>query len=640
VKRLPIYLSLLLLITCAKDSTEDNSSVYVAPPSNTTNPTPTVTQYTLTVMAGEGGSVSTAGGTYNDGTSISITATPSEGYVFGGWNGNDSNNSTISISLNANTSIEAIFYQMPQFAFPDSSLKIFTKGISDTLSISFSYSGGYKQASFNSSFGSTNIISEPNLGESNGEIVIEYTSISVSNIDWTTSIAGADNISLDFLGNDDISTSEQFSVRTQPEPAFFDYNKPTYIQRNIKYPFDIPKIRYLNSKDNYAEKNTCDGDDTLMGENGISLNQFEDSWGTDATELAEFADFNADGYLDFITYGGYKGVQGHGVIKSPIELYLYENGSYTYKNVFEDVLVYNPAKIYVGDYNNDNKPDLIVSSFNHDNNIDRTNTLVLLNNSGLIDLNFEVIDLGYSSRFNSKSVFDYDQDGFLDYYQYTDSGNIRYKNIGGNFLKDENYFFNGAENAPDFNYSNDFTVADINNDGASDVILTGAEFADKMGIFWGCSEVTNCDSNTQPNFNPNRFTEIPSVIGWGLALEHNLYDLDNDGTLEILINRTGATLEDEETNSPYSDDFHLGWSFQVLKIENNTSVLDVTSSYFSDSYSERQGGPCQGYNHYIFNMGLYDYDNDGLVEFFNLPDQGIVHHEWEWNGLKFIKLSN
>ena len=63
MKRLPIYLSLLLLITCAKDSTEDNSSVYVAPPSNTTNPTPTVTQYTLTVTAGEGGSVSTAGGT-------------------------------------------------------------------------------------------------------------------------------------------------------------------------------------------------------------------------------------------------------------------------------------------------------------------------------------------------------------------------------------------------------------------------------------------------------------------------------------------------------------------------------------------------------------------------------------------------
>ena len=98
MKKLFFTLSLLLLITCSKDSTEGNSSVYVAPPTNTTNPTttPTVTQYTLSVTAGSGGSVSTAGGTYNDGTSISITATPSEGYGFVGWNGSDSTSSTIS----------------------------------------------------------------------------------------------------------------------------------------------------------------------------------------------------------------------------------------------------------------------------------------------------------------------------------------------------------------------------------------------------------------------------------------------------------------------------------------------------------------------------------------------------------------
>ena len=108
MKRLPIYLSLLLLITCAKDSTEDNSSVYVAPPSNTTNPTPTVTQYTLTVTAGEGGSVSTAGGTYNDGTSISITATPNSGYSFVSWS-NGSTNNPLNVTLNSNLEITANF---------------------------------------------------------------------------------------------------------------------------------------------------------------------------------------------------------------------------------------------------------------------------------------------------------------------------------------------------------------------------------------------------------------------------------------------------------------------------------------------------------------------------------------------------
>ncbi len=84
MKKIFFTLSLLLLFTCSKDSSEDSSSVYVAPPTNTTNPITSVTQYTLTVTAGDGGSVSTSGGTYNDGTSISITATPGEGYGFVG----------------------------------------------------------------------------------------------------------------------------------------------------------------------------------------------------------------------------------------------------------------------------------------------------------------------------------------------------------------------------------------------------------------------------------------------------------------------------------------------------------------------------------------------------------------------------
>ena len=79
IKRLSFIL-LIFILSCAKDTSEDDSSVYVSPPSNTTNTgstSTTVSQYSLTVSAGEGGSVSTSGGTYNDGTSISIIATPS-----------------------------------------------------------------------------------------------------------------------------------------------------------------------------------------------------------------------------------------------------------------------------------------------------------------------------------------------------------------------------------------------------------------------------------------------------------------------------------------------------------------------------------------------------------------------------------
>ena len=53
-------------------------------------PEPVVVQYTLTVTASEGGTVSTEGGTFDDGTSVSVTANANEGYEFIGWDGNDS----------------------------------------------------------------------------------------------------------------------------------------------------------------------------------------------------------------------------------------------------------------------------------------------------------------------------------------------------------------------------------------------------------------------------------------------------------------------------------------------------------------------------------------------------------------------
>jgi hypothetical protein len=73
----------------------------------------TVTQFTLAVTAAEGGGVSSTGGTYDDGTSVSITATPNEGYEFAGWNGTDMSSSTITIMLTENTTIEALFELIP-----------------------------------------------------------------------------------------------------------------------------------------------------------------------------------------------------------------------------------------------------------------------------------------------------------------------------------------------------------------------------------------------------------------------------------------------------------------------------------------------------------------------------------------------
>ena len=62
MKKLPIYISLLFILTCAKEDSQ-------AP---NTPPTQIVKQYTLTASAGDGGSV-TGGGTFASGTQVSLT---------------------------------------------------------------------------------------------------------------------------------------------------------------------------------------------------------------------------------------------------------------------------------------------------------------------------------------------------------------------------------------------------------------------------------------------------------------------------------------------------------------------------------------------------------------------------------------
>ena len=111
-----IISSILILVSCSKDS-DGTSEVNLGSSSSSysgygNTQTAAATQYSLTVTAGSGGSVSTSGGTYDDGTIVTITATPNDGYEFTGWNGSDSSNATIDITINSNTTLEALFSEV------------------------------------------------------------------------------------------------------------------------------------------------------------------------------------------------------------------------------------------------------------------------------------------------------------------------------------------------------------------------------------------------------------------------------------------------------------------------------------------------------------------------------------------------
>ena len=111
MKKIALYSLCLVLFFCSKD--EETQAPTNTFQTTTPEPVAVVTQYTLTVTASEGGSVS-AGGTFDDGTSVSVTATPAEGYEFVGWEGSTATEENLTITLNSNQDYQALFELIPQ----------------------------------------------------------------------------------------------------------------------------------------------------------------------------------------------------------------------------------------------------------------------------------------------------------------------------------------------------------------------------------------------------------------------------------------------------------------------------------------------------------------------------------------------
>ncbi len=100
-------LSIFAIIYSCSSEMEDTSSPPTVTQPQESEPDPT--QYTLTVTAGEGGTVSTEGGTFDEGTEIKITAIPSEGNEFIGWEGVEETSNEITVQINSSINIKALF---------------------------------------------------------------------------------------------------------------------------------------------------------------------------------------------------------------------------------------------------------------------------------------------------------------------------------------------------------------------------------------------------------------------------------------------------------------------------------------------------------------------------------------------------
>ena len=116
-----VLTAFIILYSCSAE--EDTTP----PPSVVATPEPepaTPSQYTLTVTAGEGGTVSTEGGTYDEGSQITVSASPNEGFQFTGWEGSNSTSETLTIVVDSNQSIQANFEQLFPIYFGENGVTI------------------------------------------------------------------------------------------------------------------------------------------------------------------------------------------------------------------------------------------------------------------------------------------------------------------------------------------------------------------------------------------------------------------------------------------------------------------------------------------------------------------------------------
>ena len=106
MKKLLFLPLLFFVLACSSDEEADSTTTSLEQ-----QEAKIATKYTLTINAGEGGTLSSEGGTYDEGTEITIIATPEEGYEFVRWDGFDgidADKASLTITLNSNTTFEAI----------------------------------------------------------------------------------------------------------------------------------------------------------------------------------------------------------------------------------------------------------------------------------------------------------------------------------------------------------------------------------------------------------------------------------------------------------------------------------------------------------------------------------------------------
>ena len=666
MKRLPIYLSLLFLLTCAKEDSQ-------APNNTPSNITP---RYTLTASAGEGGSVSPTTGSFNSGTQVSVTATPNSGYQFTSWS-NGSTVNPLTVTLNSNTSITANFevlinsYTLTVVSTDGGSATgagEYNEGTEVTLTATASE--GYRFTGW--SDGSTEesitiTLSEDTALTANFELIVIYNLILESVTGGSVTGAGEYNegteVTITAIPDDgyeftewsdgNTSISRTLTINSDINiQALFDI-QIIIIQLDQHY-ISQPSIVGFNDKVTTHE--TTDYIISKKGWLGITNEELHNggNYGNRLIEpgVATFlykhilnTDLNNDGLQD-IVMGIDRNPHTVSSSQSGIPFFSLINlgdGTFEFsQQYFSQDFQRSPMSMYrsvVDDLNGDGKKDFILGMRNGpvvsliDGGMNSGPALPLLalssengyfdNSSNLSGIYPGTINENDCCDINGFPYFisdrgmalgDFDNDGDIDFFI---TRKILLNDGNGNFSMSNEQLSNNL--IPEFidppwsntyeAYSNDF-----NNDGFFDIVIVpdSGYISRNGGSGWIAI------SNGTSNFSEWEKLQLPESIYLNNSKLNDLEstDFDNDGYIDLIL----ATTRD----NPY----YIGHGIQLLRNDNGNQFVDVTNSKI-DNQSLFDQRPGEG------ELIIKDFNNDNKMD--------IIHLIPDWDstpGIQIYKNNN
>jgi len=323
-----------------------------------------------------------------------------------------------------------------------------------------------------------------------------------------------------------------------------------------------------------------------------------------------FYDFNGDGWDDLTFATSYN---------DPIHFYENQNGVFIRKDLLGVDNIYNSKHVIWVDFDNDDDPDLWVTSFYQN---------FLYRNTG--DLIFEEVTAATQLPLTFEPTYgaawgDYDRDGWLDLYvtdkktgnDFKNVSNHLYRNIKGEYFEEVTQVSNAADSA-----KAPFCTAflDINNNGWQDIYIA-------QDRIQGNSLLKNTGNGY--------YQDLSSSSGTNLRMNGmcvTVADFNNDEFLDIYVTNTpeGNALFKNNGDETFTENageagvgfYETGWGSSFLDYDNDgLQDLYVCNSFGANKFYENISGGSflekdGGFENIAvsYSSATGDLNNDGLPD--------------------------